>query len=416
MSAPRTFVAIVEAQLSPTGILWPSIAAGLGHCPLFLTNRLSRYHELANFPRAFAGVEIVEADTNSAEGIQAAVRRWHESGELRALYTQCDYNLPVTARAARALGLPGLDPDAAEIARNKLRTRQVCSAAGVGCPDYAHARTVDEAVAAIRRLGLPCVVKPMTESASTDVALCSSEEEAVRHFTLIAGQDFDRRGQRRIGGALIEEYCLGYEVSVESVTVQGVTEVLGVTDKSLSPHPYFVEIGDVFPSCLPREITDEFARAAVDALKAVGHDFGAAHTELRMTASGPRLIEINARLGGAEIADMVEAALGIDVRTEVLRMHLGERPDLSPRRNMASATRRFTCQRSGILRAIHGVESARAAAGVVDVLMTAEAGQEIEAAVSDHELLGHVRTVAATPAEALRRAETAFNQISLIVE
>ncbi|HET9079834.1 MAG TPA: ATP-grasp domain-containing protein [Trebonia sp.] len=407
-------IAVVEAQLSQQGIIWPTIAAELGHRVVFLTNDPARYKKLPNFSAALErdDVDICVADTNSAEGVVAALMRLREKGALRAVYTQCDYNVAITAEAAVALGLPGLSPSAARKARNKLLARNAYREHGVPSPAFAHATTGEEAEQSARRVGLPCVVKPMTESASTDVALCWTVRDVLDRFAFITSQPLDRRGQHRTPGILVEEYCQGYEVSVETVTTADETKVLGVIDKSLGPHPYFTEIGDVFPSCLPDQVTTELVAVARAGLAAIGHDFGAAHTEIRMTADGPRLIEINARLCGAELPDLLQSALGIRLRHEVLGMHAGQEPDLTPRSRRGAAVRRFTAPASGALRAINGEAQARIGPGVAALAFDVKPGDIIARAVSNHEVLGHVRTVADTPAEAQRMADAAFSTIS----
>jgi biotin carboxylase len=411
----RKIAVVVEAQLSQPGISWPRIAADLGYHTVFLSNDVERYKKLPNFAPMLCAddVTVVAADTNSAEGILSAVSALPDSGQVRALYTQCDYNVAIVSEAAATLALPGLSPGAARLARHKLHARQAYLAAGVPAPAFAHATTEREAEAAIAAVGMPCVVKPMTESASTDVALCRDLADV---FAAITRQPWDRRGQARTPGILMEEYCQGYEVSVETVTVDGEVSVIAVIDKSLGPHPYFTEIGHIVPSCLPAPVTGELADVARAALKAIGHDFGAAHTEIRMTAAGPRLIEVNARLCGADLPDLIEAALGIRLRHEVLAMHAGHSPRLAAQFHRGAATRRFTSPRTGVLRDVKGVPEARDALGVVDVTFDVRPGDAVESAVSNHEVLGHLRTAANTPAEAMRMAEAAASNITFVIE
>ncbi|MCP2342805.1 ATP-grasp domain-containing protein [Actinomadura rupiterrae] len=409
---------VVEAQLTPEGILWPVVAAELGLSTVFLTNDLQRYAKVHRFAEVFDrdDVSVMASDTNSAASIVDALRNISETREVRGVFTQCDYNLPLVAEAAREFGLPGLDPKAAALARNKLRTREACRAAGVPAPDFRHALSADEAVAFAEKVGFPCVVKPMTESASTDVALGRDAGQVARLFAGIAARREDRRGQPRPPGALIEEYCAGYEVSVETFTVDGQVSVLGVVDKSVSPHPYFAETAQVFPSLLPDRVTAELSDTAVAGLHAIGHDFGAAHTEVRMTARGPRLIEINARLAGEDIPELMDAALGLATRRQALAMHVGLRPDLTVTERRGAATRKINFPISGTLRRIDGLEAARDAPGVVEVLLSVGEGDRVEALVSNHETYGQVRAVASTAGEAQRLAEAAFNQISFLVD
>ncbi|MFI9379640.1 ATP-grasp domain-containing protein [Kutzneria sp. NPDC052558] len=411
---PAGIFVVVEAQLSTSGIRPLAVARRLGHETVFVTNDPDRYRGIETYAETLSEhvSEVITGDTNSVDGILAAVDRL---GPLAALYTHCDYNLPLVAEAAAKLGLPGLSPRAAATARDKLATRQVCAEAGVPAPGFAHAATEREAVEAARRVGFPCVVKPMTESASTGVALAFTEDRVRELFHGIADVPHDARGQRRRPGVLIEEYLVGYEVSVESVTFEGRTQVLGVTDKNLGGAPYFAETGDSFPSGLPSEVTEPLARTAVDALAAIGFDFGAAHTEIKMTADGPRLVEVNARIGGAEIAVLVEEALGFPYLEQVLRMHLGQRPHLDATRRRAAASRYLAARRPGVVTAVHGLDLAARIPGVTEVEVKVGPGDEIALPTSNHELLGHVVAVGGTPAEAGRRADAALGQIDLEV-
>ena len=59
------------------------------------------------------------------------------------------------------------------------------------------------------------------------------------------------RGQALAGVVLLEEVLTGLEVSVEAVTIDGRTTVIGVTDKSLAGPPAFVESAHMFPAALP---------------------------------------------------------------------------------------------------------------------------------------------------------------------
>jgi biotin carboxylase len=405
---------MVEAQLSISGLAPLQIAADLGHEVVFVTNDLDRYRGIGTLDGLLAGpvTRVITGDTNSVDGILAAVAPLDDSA-IAALYTHCDYNLPLVAAAARHLGLPGLNPEAAAIARDKLRTREVCARAGIPAPRHIHAATLDEALAAAAEVGFPCVVKPMTESASTGVSKAFTAQDVAARFAAIAASPVDARGQRRRPGVLVEEFVLGYEVSVESVTHLGRTTVLGVTDKTPGPSPFFAELGDTFPSQLPAAVTERLAGLAVDALSAIGFDFGAAHTEVRMTADGPKLIEINARIGGAEIAHLVELATGIAYREQIVRMHMGETPKLDATRSDAAAARHLAPQRAGVVTAVHGTDLARRVSGVVDVDVHAHPGQTVSLPTSNHELVGHVVATAATAAEAAALADTAIGQIFL---
>src|SRR4051794_37313209 len=101
---------MVEAQLSISGLAPLQVAADIGYEVVFVTNDLDRYRKLSTFDALLTGplVRVVTGDTNSVDGILAAVAALGDDAAVAGLYTHCDYNLPLVAAAARRLGLPGL--------------------------------------------------------------------------------------------------------------------------------------------------------------------------------------------------------------------------------------------------------------------------------------------------------------------
>ncbi|MDN3261189.1 ATP-grasp domain-containing protein [Streptomyces sp. CSDS2] len=409
-------LAIVETGLHRFGAVAFHAARELGLDTVFLTRDMELY---AHAPAVLEAVRdaraIVFTDTSDPDRVVEELHRLQEGADLRGVFSSTDYSVAVAAAAARALGLPGLDPQAALNARNKRRTRELCAKAGVPVPRWTVALTEREALSAAREFGLPCIVKPMTEAGSLGVRLCRSEAALLAAFHAIADVPTDFRGQPREPGALVEEYLVGPEVSVESLTWGGETVVLGVTDKMLGPHPYFVELGETFPSLLPPALTEQCAAVARAALEALGHDFGAAHVEVKLTADGPRLIEVNARMGGAQITRLVAESTGLNMPREIIRMHTGGTPDLSFRTSAAAVSRYVTAPAAGRIEALHGVDLARRVPGVIEVEIDAVPGDEARVPTDNVDVVGHLVAKAPTPGEAVRLADTALGQITMAI-
>lgn len=415
MPADRGVVAVVETQLSNFGLTPLRAAHELGYDAILVGRDPQRYRALSTAEEVFGRyvAEVVEADTNAVDAVVRALAKVHQTGRLRGVLTVTDYQLPLVAEVARHFGLPGLSPEAAHRCRDKLLMRQACEAAEVPGPRYHHVTSEADALRAAAEVGLPCVVKPMTESASIGVTLCRSPAAVGAAYHAISSVPTNFRGQPRRPGALIEEYLLGVEVSVESVLVNGERDVLGVTDKALGPHPYFVEIGDTFPSMLSPGWRDACVDVALRALTAVGHDFGAAHVEVKLTAAGPHVIEVNGRMAGDEISALIRAATGVHLLREVVRLHSGEPVDLSRATHRAAASRYLVAPGPGVLRGIDGADLARRMPGVLEVELEAHPGDPVGPATNNLELLGHVVAVADTPGDAARLADAALGQLTV---
>ena len=80
---------------------------------------------------------------------------------------------------------------------------------------------------------------------------------------------------------MIEEYICGEEVSVETVSNNGEITVVGITDKSVTGSPYFIENGHMFPAKLDEDVKEEIGDYVRNVLLATGYDHGIAHTEIK---------------------------------------------------------------------------------------------------------------------------------------
>ncbi|MEE6258681.1 ATP-grasp domain-containing protein [Plantactinospora sonchi] len=408
--------AVVETSLSDFGFAPLAAARALGLRTVFVTADPNRYTGSPALSRAFAEhvTEVRQADTADPGAVLRSIADL--APDLRGVFSLTDYNVHVAARVAQELHLPGLDPTAAATARDKLATRRACAAAGVAAPRFQWVRTPEETPDAVARVGLPCVVKPLTEAGSVGVTLCRTEREAVERVRATIGVTTDYRGRPRPPGALVEEYLVGYETSVETVTVDGHHLVVGVTDKLLGPHPYFVELGETFPSLLPPDVTRLCVGLATEALRAVGHDFGAAHVEVKITSDGPKLVEVNPRVAGAQITRLIRESTGLDLPAELVRQHIGLAPVLGTGPVRGAASRYLTAPGPGRLRAVHGVSLARRLPGLAALVVDVEPGARLAPPRSNVDLLGYLVAVGTTAAEAARRADSAVGQLSFEID
>jgi cysteine synthase A len=177
-----------------------------------------------------------------------------------------------------------------------------------------------------------------------------------------------------------------------------------------------VEIGETFPSVLPPEVQDECVGTAMAALDAVKYDFGAAHGEIKVTASEPSLIEINARMPGAQITRLIRKSTGLDLQRELVRLHTRRQPDFTMRPLGAAASRYLTAARSGTVRAVHGAEQARRVPGVMLVDLHVAPGDQVRSAENNMDVLGSIVAAGRDSGEAARRADAALGQIEVEVE
>ncbi|MER5631356.1 ATP-grasp domain-containing protein [Streptomyces nitrosporeus] len=385
---------VVESWVGSMSRLLPRALAEDGHDFTFLTRDLRHYlrsaPEGAGHPLLDARA-VVTAPTNDIDALLPLAERLHTALRFDGVLTSCDYYLPAAARIAARLGLPGPSAEAVENACRKDATRRVLAAAGVPGPRFAVCTDEAGALRAARDIGYPLVAKPVDLCAGMFVRRVDDEAQLAEACRALAAFPLNARGQRRDPHILLEEYLTGPEVSVETVTYAGRVRVVGVTDKSVGGDRAFIETGHMFPAGLTPEQTAAATRTAVRAGEALGLDDVVAHTEIKLTADGPRVVEVNPRPAGNRITELVRHVTGIDLAAACVDVALGREPDLRPRETgLRSAAVAFLVpDTAGVLAGVDGAAGLRDADGVLEVQL-AEPGTEVRAADSNNGYLGHV--------------------------
>jgi cysteine synthase A len=402
----------VESNTTGTGMLALRIADRLGVRPVLLTSRPGRYAGLAEQP-----CEVLVCDTNDLTALRAVVRGRAAAGAAPAgVITTSEYYLEAVAALATELGVPGNPAAALRTCRDKARTREVLTSAGLPQPRFVVLRDPAEAPAAVARVGLPCVVKPVDDSGSTNVLLCDTAEQASAQVAAVLAVTENGRGQPSARTVLVEQYLPQAELSAELFSVAGVATCLGVTQKSVTGGPYFVETQHVFPAPLPSTVTAEVIEAARQALKATGIEHGASHVELKLTPDGPAVVEINARLAGGMIPELVRLATGVELLEQQLRAAIGRPVDLAACRDPRFAGIRFLLAgATGVLDGVRGVAEARDLPGVDRVAITAAPGAAVRPPRSFADRLGYVIATGDSAAEVESTLHAAADLLTVTV-
>lgn len=243
---------------------------------------------------------------------------------VRGILTWNERLILLTAEIAAALGVHSLPVAAARACRDKARQRAAFARAGVPSARYQLAGSAAEAQRAAAELGYPVVVKPRSRAASVGVQVVFGEGELDGAVARARKSEDDTVTD---GGVLIEEFLRGYEVSVDSWVLGGEVRPFAVALKRIGFAPFFEEIGHIVGSVLDSDIEHAVHDTVARANRALGVERCVTHTELMITESGPRIIEVNGRLGGDLIPYLGELARpGLSIGEVIASVACGVRP------------------------------------------------------------------------------------------
>ncbi|WP_331726310.1 ATP-grasp domain-containing protein [Streptomyces sp. NBC_00470] len=278
---------------------------------------------------------VVVSDLSRTAAVAAAADALAGRQHIGGIVTYDEFQLLTTAKIAEHLALLANSPAAVRACRDKATSRERLAAADVPSADFTWVESLQEAVRAADRMGFPVVLKPSSSAGSMGVTRADSVRDLARAWDVAIDGAAHQGFEGHSGGVLVEEYLDGPEISVETLTDQGITTPIAVTRKSLGYAPYFLETGHTVTGADP--LLPAVAPTAAAALRALGITHGISHVEMRLTPSGPRIIEVNARLGGDRIGQLVHHATGIDLAGAAADLAMGHHPTLNPTRASTAA-------------------------------------------------------------------------------
>ena len=324
-------------------------------------------------------------------------------GRLRpvtAVVSFWERGLLPAARLAAALGVSGNPIAPVANSRDKLRFREVTADL---CPvEFAALADADAAVHFLRKVGAPIVIKPRCGSGSRGVTFADNEESARRgHAAAVAAG---------AGPVLGERYVAGPEFSVETLTLSGAHTVLGITRKTTTGPPNFVELGHEFPAAVEPALGAALRAMTTALLDRLGHRHGPAHTELRATDDGPFLLETQTRFGGDQIWEMVKLTTGISSARETIAHLAGVavQPDKAVARAAAIG---FFAHEHCRVDGVEGIEAAATLPGIVRVSCALRPGQQLGPLSCSADRQGYVLAIGDSADCARERVRAAMSGI-----
>ncbi len=369
-----------------------------------------------DLPAPFArhGLEVHEADLARPE--RAAEALAGAAGLLHGVVATNETSAVVAALVAERRGLPHATADAAYAARDKRLMRERLSAHGVPGPRFRSLEPHHDAAHVAALVRFPCVVKPPMLTGSQGVIRADDHAELAsalaRTRRILARHPSAASALPEFHRVLVEDYLEGPEVAVEALMTEGALEPIAIFDKpdELSG-PFFEETLYVTPSRLAGARQAAVLEVTERAARALGLRHGPIHAELRVGPDGPAIVEIAGRSIGGLCSRVLEAVAG-SLEELVLRHAAG----LARRRAedgaaAAAGVMMLPIPRSGVLRAVRGVERARAVAGIEGVTIAVQPGESIRALPEGASYLGFLFARGDSPAgveRSLREAHAAL--------
>jgi len=356
--------------------------------------------------------QFEQIDLKDKEGIEAFARSLQKAGDSIGIMTAgTDFSASV-AWVAEKLGLPGIPYETALNASDKSRMRECFRKAALPSPDFTTITASDLPLSSDYKLpaaDFPLVIKPVDNMGSRGCRRADSIEDLNEAAKAAIG--FSRSGR-----AILEGYMEGPEFSVDAIVYHDEITICGLADRHIFFPPYFIEMGHTMPTVIETEKQDAMLETFCAGVRALGiaggKNIGAAKGDIKLTANGPMIGEIAARLSGGYMSGWTYPySSGAQPIKGAILAAMGQKPQgLVPEKNWTCAERAFISI-PGTVKTISGIEQAKKRNHIKDVFLRISEGGKVSFPENNVTKCGNILSCAPQRKGAVEAAEMAARSI-----
>ena len=252
------------------------------------------------------------------EGVNHMIHREH----VDVIVALDDYDVEKGALLREHLRVPGMGQTRSRYFRDKLAMRFMAKEIGIGCPEFIAPFHDDVINEYLQRVPAPWILKPRSQASATGITKLHTAEEV---WALL-----EKLGPDRVNYVL-EQFIPGDVFHVDALAYDGEV-IFAKAHRYMSPPMAVAHDGGLFRTHSLEDddpINQDLLRLNDQVIKGFGMKYSATHTEfLRAHEDGKYyFIETASRVGGAHIAEMVEAGSGINLWTEWAKIELLKKGD-----------------------------------------------------------------------------------------
>ncbi len=318
-----------------------------------------------------------------------------------------DSTVELAAMVSKALGLPHNPPQAARFSRRKDLARTQLSLSSCVVPKH-HLIDLNQTLESqISDLPWPCVLKPLSLSASRGVIRANNVSELVgacKRIKPIIADSADAFEQSHI---LVEQYIDGFEVAYEGFLYKKRLTTIALFDKP-DPlvGPFFEETIYVTPSQLPQKTQAKIKQRVEEACTAYGLTTGPIHAELRVNEKNAWILEVASRTIGGDCGRTLDSGEEFMLEELTISLAIDKPYEIKPAED-SRGVMMIPIEKSGILRRVEGITEAKKIPLIETVDILIREGNKLVPLPEGNQYAGYIFARGDNPTavtEALRQA------------
>ncbi|EKN70693.1 hypothetical protein BABA_04609 [Neobacillus bataviensis LMG 21833] len=378
-------------------------AERLGYFTVVFTNNLKQMQQREDYMDVH---EMIFVDTNNLSMMKEEIKKLRFKGkEIKTIVSFIDSNVYSASILCEEFCQSYTSSNAIKIMEDKEETR-VSLKDQPYTPKFFSIKPNEpissETIGS--ELTFPVIVKSPKSTGSKDVLFVETKEQLEKQIVRLQEKNPDET-------IIIEEYIDGNQYLVEALIYNKKIMIAGIIEQEITQGKRFIITGYGVLANVPNQIKVGIEQVLQSIISQFGIENGALHLEIRLKKDGWKLIEINPRISGGAMNEMILAAFGFSLVEETLKLYLGESPSLMPRFTNYVFTQHLIVSKKGILEKITGKKKALSSPGVVKVYVKPRKGTKLTPPLSMGHRYAYVIAKGASMEEAKNLAKNAASEI-----
>ncbi|PGB06474.1 ATP-grasp domain-containing protein [Bacillus toyonensis] len=402
---------IVFIETNKSGSSREAIKAAekLNFFTVLLTKKTKFINERTIFPDVH---QMIFTDINDYDNIITTIEKLNKSGKnIKGIFSFIDPYVYMAARLSEKFCSNIVSTKAIHHMENKILTRNVLKDLPISLnySIYKPTESLSSFFKKNNKINFPLIVKSPKSTGSKDVLLVKNKDQLILSIQNL----LNKLPNEEI---LLEEYIDGPQYLVEILVQDGKVHIIAVIEQEITFFERFIVTGYSLLGRVEKRLYNSLFNAINSIIQAFNMKNGACHLELRRIDNVWKLIEINPRISGGAMNDIIEIGHGINLVQETIRLMLGNKPSLVKKHYKYVYAHYLTVKSTGKLIRVTGKNRSSKYPGVEKVFIKPKKGTTLKPPTSMGHRCGYVLAAADFKAEAKKIALEAAKEISFEIQ
>ncbi|MFP3415205.1 ATP-grasp domain-containing protein [Bacillus sp. SIMBA_074] len=402
---------IVFIETNKSGSSREAIKAAekLNFFTVLLTKKTKFINERTIFPDVH---QMIFTDINDYDNIITKIEKLNKSGKnIKGIFSFIDPFVYVAARLSERFCSNIVSTKAIHHMENKILTRNVLKELPISLNYliYKPTESLSSFLEKTKEMNFPLIVKSPKSTGSKDVLLVKNKDQLILSIQSL----LKKLPNEEI---LLEEYIDGPQYLVEILVQDGKVHIIAVIEQDITLFERFIVTGYSLLGQVDKRLYNSLFNAVNSVIQAFNMKNGACHLELRRIKDVWKLIEINPRISGGAMNDIIEIGHGINLVQETIQLMLGNKPSLNKKHYKYVYAHYLTVKSKGKLIRVTGKNRSSNYPGVEKVYIKPKKGTVLKPPTSMGHRCGYVLAASYFKTEAKKIALKAAKEISFEIQ